>query len=254
MLDLSVVIITKNEESNLPRCLASLPKGAEVIVVDSGSKDGTQRIAQDFGAKVYTRPFDDHRAQKNAAIAYAERNWILSLDADEQLDPKLQERIKDICSAKEGKGEILGYRLKRQLVFLDRVMGYGRTTDYPIRLFRKGAGHFECAIHERLNIPKKRLHKLKDGSLLHYSYHNLSDYFERFNRYTSKIALTHQAQNRHFVFVAHLLRPWLEFVTRYFLRLGFLDGYAGYTYALMSSLYAYTKYAKLHELNLKAKK
>ena len=244
-LDLTVAIITLNEESNMDRCLRSLPKSAEVVVLDSGSSDQTCQIAERYGARVETRPFTNYADQKNAAIGLASRQWILSLDADEELSPQLRQSLESFVATSQS-GVM---KVRRRLVFMGRPMSYGRTVDYPLRLFRKGQGQFEAAIHEKFVTKASTTPDILAGDLLHYSYHNIEDYFSTFNRYTTLIASNHQRQGRHNpTILAHLLRPWFEFLNRYFLKLGFLDGYPGYTYALFSSLYTYVKYAKLREL------
>ncbi|HET9237338.1 MAG TPA: glycosyltransferase family 2 protein [Oligoflexus sp.] len=243
-LDLSVVIIAFNEEANLPRCLKSLPPGSEIIVLDSGSTDRTAAIAQEFGARVYQRPFTNFAEHKNAALAHATRRWVLSVDADEELDASLRDAISGAIS--DAEAGVQAYRVQRRLVFMGRRMHFGKTRDWPVRLFLRSEGRYVGSIHEELKVPG-RVARLAQGLLWHYSYRDLSDYFVRFNRYTTAIAERHMAEGKRVPMLGHLLRPWLEFVSRYVFRLGFLDGYPGYTYALISSLYAYIKYAKIIE-------
>ena len=242
-LDLSIIIIAYNEEDQLPRCLKSLPAGAEIIVLDSMSQDHTAQIAASFGAQVFQRPFTNFADQKNAALAYGTRKWVLAIDADEELSPELAQKLPELLTQTEASA----YRLDRRLVFMGRRMRYGKTKDRPLRLFLRGAGQYRGAIHEEY-VPRAGHTLFLSGAVLwHYSYRDLSDYFQRFNRYTSAIADQHAAQGKNPSFLGHVLRPWFEFFTRYVLRLGFLDGYPGYTYALISSLYSYVKYAKLFE-------
>ncbi|HYX36600.1 MAG TPA: glycosyltransferase family 2 protein [Oligoflexus sp.] len=243
-LDLSVVIIAFNEEANLPRCLKSLPPDIEIIVLDSGSTDRTAAIAQEFGAKVFQRPFTHFADHKNAALAHATRLWVLSVDADEELDAGLRQAIPEaIARAETG---VQAFRLQRRLVFMGRRMQFGKTRDWPVRLFLRSEGRYVGTIHEELKVAG-RVERLPQGLLWHYSYRDLNDYFVRFNRYTTAIAERHMAEGKRVPIMSHILRPWLEFFSRYVLRLGFLDGYPGYTYALISSLYAYIKYAKIQE-------
>lgn len=244
-LDLSVVIIAFNEETQLPRCLSSLPEGVEIIVLDSMSNDRTQDISLAFGAHVYQRPFSNFAEQKNAAIGYATRKWILAIDADEELSQNLKEKLPSLIQ--NSNAEVSAFRLDRRLIFMGQKMRFGKTRDRPLRLFLRGNGTYQGSIHEEYVPHKGKIVFLKDLILWHYSYKDLSDYFMRFNRYTSAIAEQHIANGKNPSFLSHVLRPWLEFFTRYILRLGFLDGYPGYTYALNSSLYAYTKYAKIFE-------
>jgi glycosyltransferase involved in cell wall biosynthesis len=245
-LPLSVVVITLNEEKRLANCLRSLPRGSEVVVLDSGSTDRTPEIAREFGASFQHRTFTNHAEQKNAAVALASRDWILSIDADEVLSPELAEEIADLCRA--GSSLHQGYAIRRRLVFMNRRLRYGKSTDFPLRLFRRDAGCFKSEIHERVVLSKGNAGRLK-GSMDHYSYDSLDDYFTRFNWYTSLVAKNHVKSGKSQVsLIAHVLRPWFEFVSRFIFRGGFLDGYPGYTYALLSSFYTYVKYAKFREL------
>jgi glycosyltransferase involved in cell wall biosynthesis len=243
---LSVVLITLNEEARILACLESLPAGAEIIVLDSGSIDRTRELASAFGARVEVRAFDNYASQKNAAVALASRPWVFSIDADEVVGPELAASLAEVTAS--AATPVVAYRVRRRLVFMGRPLRFGKAIDRPARLFRRGLGHFESAIHERLEVTGGSSGSLS-GELLHYSYADLSDYFRRFNLYTSRIAENHARAGRRLPLLPlHALRPWLEFLYRYIIRLGFLDGYAGYTYALVSSLYTYIKYAKLREI------
>lgn len=248
-MDLSVTIITLNEEDNLARCLRSLPKGCEIIVVDSNSHDRTKEIAVSFGAQVFDRPFANFAEQKNEAISHATKTWVLSIDADEELTPELANDIGAVVSGSTS-NEVLGYRILRQLHFMGQHMRWGKTADFPLRLVQRSAARFVGTVHEKIDISPDRIQRLH-SPLIHYSYKDLSDYFRRFNRYTSLIAEQHSSKGKSFSFAFHLLRPWLEFFNRFVLRLGFLDGYPGYVYALNSSLYAFIKYSKLLEFKKK---
>ncbi len=246
-IDLSVVVITLNEAANIKRCLGSLPKGCELIVLDSGSQDDTVSLARSMQARVEQRTFDNYANQKNAALSLATRSWVLSLDADEELLPACRQVIEALIL----KGQPAAYRINRQLVFMGRVMKHGRTSDHPVRLFPRESGHFVGTIHEKLSLqPSIPVHKLPSRAVvLHYSYKNLRDYFERFNRYTDQIALEHfNNKDPMPPFLVHVMRPWWDFLVRYFLKGGFLDGYPGYVYALVSSVYGFIKYSKLREI------
>jgi hypothetical protein len=206
-----------------------------------------------LGAKVEHRDFTTYAEQKNAAIHRATRGWILSIDADEVLSEELKRAIEKICGpqAKSPSSQsLIAYRIKRRLFFMGRRMRFGKTTDYPLRLFRKEQGRFVHDIHEKVSIASGSTGLLK-AEMEHHSYDDLSDYFFRFNDYTSKIANNHRKNGRKMPPLAlHVVRPWGEFFLRYFVRLGFLDGYPGYCYALFSSIYTFVKYAKLRELVL----
>lgn len=246
---LSVVIISFNEEERILRCLESLPEGVEVIVLDSHSKDKTAAIAKEWGAQVYTRVFDNYADQKNAAIAYASRPWILSLDADEVLEDTLKEEILSILSSASPKA---AYRLPRSLVYMGKKLRFSKGRDYPIRLFQKDKANFVGEIHERLDV-KGEVGRLR-GELLHFSYKNLDEYFERFNTYTRKIAEQHFKNGKRVFIATHFFRPFFEFFYRYIFLLGVLDGLAGLSYCMLSSFYTFVKYEKLRELQLLEKR
>lgn len=246
MLPLSVVIITLNEEKRLETCLRSLPRGSEIIILDSGSTDQTAQIASKYHALFRHHDFVNYADQKNKAISLATRPWVLSLDADEVLSENLREEIAQVVTRPPG--EVKGFQIKRRLVFMNRRLRFGKTTDWPMRLFLKEEASFSSAIHEKAVLKSGRVGSLR-APMDHYSYDNLEDYFKRFNSYTNLIAANHLNKGKEqFSIVAHVLRPWFEFVNRYVFRGGFLDGYQGYTYALLSSVYTFVKYAKLREM------
>lgn len=244
-LNLSVIIITLNEEEHITSCIQHLPEGSEIIILDSGSTDHTKSLATKLGAKVYHRDFDDFASQKNAAIKLASKQWILSLDADEIISQDLKNEI--VLQIKDNHICADAFRIHRKLVFMKKQLRYGKSQDQPIRLFRKNKAHFSKKIHEHL-IVQGSVAKLT-GSIKHYSYDSITDYFSRFNAYTSQISREHFFGKTPIPGkIPHAFRPWYEFVNRYIFRLGFLDGYPGYCYALFSSIYAFVKYAKLLEL------
>lgn len=215
-------------------------------MIDSGSQDATLAICKEFGATVFTRPFDFHSNQKNFGLLKVSRPWVLCIDADEELNPELCRGIATVCL---GGDFSKCYRLRRRLHFQGKLLRFGKTADRPLRLFPLGSATFHGTIHEELKPVDKVEQTLGDGYLIHRSYRDLTDYFVKFNKYTTRVAERHFEEGHRtptFGFLA--LRPLSDFVSRYFLRLGFLDGYAGYAYALISSTYAFVKYAKLVEM------
>ena len=246
MIPLSVVIITLNEEKRLTNCLRSLPRGSEVVILDSGSSDRTEQIARELGAQVHTRVFTNHAEQKNAALALANRTWVLAVDADEVLTKELADEVTRLSQEQNPSHQ--AYAIKRKLIFMNKRLSFGKSTDWPVRFFKRNTGRYHSEIHERFILDSGSAGKLT-ASMDHFSYDSIEDYFERFNWYTTLVAANHVKSGKEKVnLMSHLLRPWLEFVYRYFLRGGFLDGYPGYTYALLSSFYTFVKYAKFREL------
>jgi glycosyltransferase involved in cell wall biosynthesis len=262
---LSVVIITCNEEENLPRTLKSVEGlvrdlGGEIIVVDSGSTDRTVEIAKSFGAKVFVEEWKGFAAQKNSAIEKASGEWVLLLDADEKLDSQCAEHattcIHEDCFLRESEPYDTGllksgYWIARKNLFLGRWLKHGGFwPDRKLRLFKRGAGHMEQrAVHETVKVdgPTANL----KGALIHHAYPTLSAYIEHMNRYSSLGA--EMVGPRSFSFIDIFIRPRLTFFYNYFLRLGFLDGREGFLLHLYHSVYVSWKYAKAWELSRKSK-
>ena len=150
-LSLSVVIITLNEEANLARTLASVAWADEIVVLDSGSTDRTREVAESFRAKFFVEPWKGFAAQKNSALEKATGDWILSLDADEEVEPALAEEIRAVLGANPS---VAGFRIPRKNFFLGRWIKHGGFYPDPkLRLFRRGAGQFEDRlVHEDMRL------------------------------------------------------------------------------------------------------
>ncbi|HJS99231.1 MAG TPA: glycosyltransferase family 2 protein [Terriglobales bacterium] len=273
-MQLSVVIITFNEEANLGRTLASVAPlvrdgRGEIIVLDSGSTDRTVEIARQHGAKVFIEPWKGFSAQKNSALEKASGDWILSLDADEEVEPVL---LAEIAKSMQGPSELhewcltgklqsLGqeqirqklsdvpsaYYCRRKNYFLGRWIKHGGFWPDPkLRLFLRGTAQFESrAVHEDARTTG-RTSVIAAGTLLHHSYPALSDYIEHMNRYSSLAA--EMAGPRGFSVINIVLRPLATFIYNYFFRLGFLDGREGMLLHLYHAVYVSWKYAKAWEL------
>lgn len=243
MNGISAVIITFNEADRIEACLASVSFCDEIIIVDSGSTDGTQDIARHFTDKVTHHDWVGHKAQKEYAVSLARGPWILLLDADEIATAELAKSIRRL----DDNPPENGYLLRRDFYFMNSFMKHGGAfPDWLLRLFKKDRVKFiGTPTHEIITVDGQTL-KL-EGPLKHYSYRNIEDYFNRFNKYTSLGAADRFEKGKHFGFVQNF-RVFYEFIVRYFLKLGFLDGYPGFVYAMLSSFYAWTKYTKLKEI------
>lgn len=245
----------------------------EIIVVDSGSRDRTVELARSYGARVFVERWKGYAAQKNSAIEKATGDWILSLDADESLEPGLIAEIgeyysdlsaassrapseccltmRDAAEAAEraSKGEPLGFWIPRKNFFLGRWIKHGGFWPDPkLRLFRRGKASFEDrAVHEdvKLEGPTGRL----QNALLHHSYPTLSDYIDHMNRYSSLGAEMFSGKGYgSFSLLNIVFRPLVTFIYNYFFRLGFLDGREGLLLHLYHAVYVSWKYAKAWEL------
>lgn len=180
-MTLSVAIITKNEEANIRRTLESVRWANEIILVDSGSTDRTCDIARELGAKVFVEDWKGFAAQKNSAIEKCTGDWILSLDADEEVSAELAQDIRNKSNEKPD----LAYFVPRRNLFLGRWIKHGGFYPDPkLRLFRRGKGRFENrAVHETVQV-EGELGKLR-ADLIHHAYPTLSSYIEHMNSYSS---------------------------------------------------------------------
>jgi glycosyltransferase involved in cell wall biosynthesis len=247
---LSVALITRNEAANLPRTLASVGWAAEIVVVDSGSTDATVEIARQAGARVFEEPWKGFAAQKNSAIAHTTGDWVLSLDADEEVSPELAREIQALLA---GEPIFSAWRIPRLNHFLGRPLRHGGYWPDPkLRLFRRGSAQFaERPVHETMQMVGKAdgpVGQLK-GHLIHRCYPTLADYIEHMNRYSSIAAQTLVDSGRagsSWLWLAWnaLLNPAATFLYNYVFRLGFLDGRAGLLQHLNHSIYIHWKFAK----------
>ena len=245
MATLSVIVITRNEEHNISACLDSVRWADELIVVDAQSTDRTVEIAREYTPHVHVKPWLGYSEAKELALSAAAGEWVLWVDADERVTPKLAEEIREAVRLDDR--SVAGYSVPRRAYFLGKWIRHcGWYPARVVRLFRKGSGTFSDAlVHERLDLngPVGRLHH----DLLHFTDENLDHYFMKFNRYTSLAAEELFAKRRSFWLLDLLIRPPAFFFKMYVLRLGFLDGIQGLILSVLSSCYVFAKYAKLWE-------
>jgi len=252
-LSLSVVIITLNEGRNIGRCLKSLRFSGkvfakpEVIVVDAQSQDPTTAIARKLGAKVFVRPWKGYSDQKNWALAKCRGEWILSLDADEELRPELIREIER--KVRETPAGVDGYFIKRRAFFLGKWIRHcGWWPDAQLRLIRKGSGKFtDEPVHEGLEVRGKTLDL--DEPMNHYSYDTIRQYLKKMNRYSDLYLLdvARKEKKKAFWMYYVTLAPLLTFLRMYISRGGILDGWHGFMVCGLSAFHDFCKYAKLWE-------
>ncbi len=247
-MTLSVAIVSLNEEANLGRTLESVKWADEIVVVDSGSTDRTCDVAREYGAKVIHEPWRGYVAQKNYALELCTEDWILALDADEEVSPGLADEIRGVVSAG---GKFEGYSMPRQNLFLGKWMRHGGFYPDPkLRLFRRGAGYstgFDP--HDRYELKSQGPVKQFRYPLVHYTYPTLTYYLEHMNRYSSlgaKMAVGKGHSS--FSLLNIVARPLATFAYNYFIRLGFLDGREGLLLHLYHAGYVSWKYSKAWEL------
>jgi glycosyltransferase involved in cell wall biosynthesis len=256
-MTISVAIVAMDEEANIGRTLASVRWADEIVLVDSGSKDRTCEIAREHGARVVAEPWRGYVAQKQYAIELCTKDWVLLLDADEEVSPGLAEEIR---AAMASPNPASGYKLPRKNLFLGRWIRYGGFYPDPkLRLFRRGQGfvtghdpHDRCELKPRVPGQGPQQTKQFSNALIHYTYPTLTLYLGHMNRYSSLGAQLAVAKgHRSFSFINIVLRPAATFVYNYFIRLGFLDGREGLLLHLYHAGYVSWKYAKAWELGRK---
>ena len=265
-MKLSVCIITLNEEANIGRTLKSVQPlvadgQGEIIVVDSGSTDKTVEIAKNFGATVYTEPWKGFAAQKNSALEKAQGEWVLSLDADEELTGALAEMLRFFLREQEGKSANTGGLIWRSHLFLGKIMKHGGYPEKKLRVFPRGKAKFKnVPVHEDLVMEGQPIdltlwyHPNDQCHLLHHAYPTLSGYIEHMNKYSSLGAEMEVEKGRKgFSLINIVIRPWLTFVYNYIFRLGFLDGKEGLLLHMYHAVYVSWKYAKVWELSRPSK-
>lgn len=244
-MNLSIVIITKNEEHNIRRCIQScLPLGAEVLVLDSSSTDDTVYIAKELGAKVIDVDWKGYGATKNIGAAQASNDWILSLDADEELNEALQDAVK---IAVENETGVQGYWLRRTMVYNGKNLNFGAVrNERRLRLYKKSRLHWNnSVVHELLepieksaNLPFGEL----QGSLLHYSYTDAQDMGNRLDKYARLGAQKYSKKGKAYLYFKRFVNPKFSFINNYFFRMGFVEGKEGFEFAKALASYTFKKY------------
>lgn len=249
-MTLSVAIVAMDEEANIGRTLGSVRWADEIVLVDSGSKDRTREIAREYGARVIVEPWRGYVAQKQYAVDLCTKDWVLLLDADEEVTPGLAEEIR---AALVDPNAASGYSIPRKNLFLGRWIRHGGFyPDAKLRLFRRGQGfvtghdpHDRCELKADITQVTRQF----SNAMVHYTYPTLTYYIGHMNRYSSLGAELAVAKGRRGFSSAHIvLRPLATFFYNYVVRLGFLDGREGLLLHLYHAVYVSWKYAKAWEL------
>ncbi len=248
---LSVTIITLDEEKDLPKCLESVKDLAdEIVVVDSGSTDKTVEIARKFAAEVFVRKFDNYSNQKNFAANMAKGDWILSVDADEEIEPALANEIK--LKLRDIKNGINGFSIPRKNIILGKFIRYTRwqpELDRHIWLWKKDAGKWVNEVHEEVLVEGK-VEKLKNAKI-HKQYKSVEEFFQMMVRYSQFDAEERVGKGIHFSYLRLFFDPIYNFLVRYFYRLGFLDGWRGFVLSYLMAVYHLIVWVKIWEKDRK---
>ncbi len=241
---ISAIVITFNEAANIAVCLESLKWCSEIIVVDSESKDDTVNISQKYTDKIISVNNLTYGEKRNAGIDKAEYEWILWIDADERISPKLKEEILQLIENGNSKE---AYLLNRKSFFINRFIKHcGWYPDYTLRLFKKSCGiRFNSAlVHEKAEYSGDP-GKLK-YDILHYTDKTFEHYFNKLNKYTGFSSEELYLKGRKASIFDIIFRPAFTFFKMYFLKLGILDGYTGLVLCTLSSVHVFAKYSKLY--------
>lgn len=244
---ISAVLITLNEEENIDRALDSLKNLAdEIIVVDSGSIDKTIKIAEKYGAKTFFREFDNFAEQKNWATSKAKGDWILSLDADEEIPEKLAEEIKKAVTS----DSYNGYLIPRRNFILGKEIKHSRwSPDTHIWLWKKDFGKWTGDVHEEISVEGEV--GLLKNSKIHNSHKSIKDFMNSNNLYSTLEAESLFRKNIKFSFLKMVWQSIFEFSIRYIYKAGFLDGKVGFTLCYLMGIYKTTVWIKVWELEQK---
>lgn len=249
MTQLSVIIITCNEQANIQACLDSVRFADEVIVLDSGSTDETVALAKAAGATVHTtQDWPGFGPQKNRALALAKHPWVLSLDADERVSPVLAKEIRGAMDGQRGQA----FEIPRLTQFCGQWIRHcGWTPDRVLRLFQRGVARFsDDLVHERVIVDGVVTARL-NTPLLHFSYPTPSHYWRKLEQYSQAWAQQRAARGQHTSMGRAAAAGVVAFVRSYVFRLGFLDGAMGFAVCTMQAQAAFGKYFALYCLNQK---
>jgi glycosyltransferase involved in cell wall biosynthesis len=247
-LPLSVFVVTLDEEVNLRRCLESL-KGmaAEIVVVDSGSRDGTRAVAEAFGAKWLEREWSGFRDQKNFGLEHCTQAWVLNLDADEEMSDDLRDSMRVFLERDESGTD--GASFSRLSYFLGRWIRHGDWyPDVKLRLFRREKGRFEgVGGHDHLVMEGEGGVERLRGDLLHFSYPTMNDYIRKLIAFSDAHLQSELEKGRRWSLMGNLFRPLWRFFRSYVLRLGFLDGFPGFWVAVATGFSTFVRHSRLYE-------
>lgn len=245
---ISACIITLNEEKNIRRCIDSVTWCDEIVVLDSFSTDRTLDICREYTDKVYQQSWKGYIGQRNAIRELASCEWLLFLDADEEISPGLRREIQDFFL--QGARKYVGLKFPRQVYYLGKWIKRGEwNPDIKLRLFLKNRGHSAGQEpHDQVLVdgPVKTLR----GKLWHYTYENIEHHLNTMNRFTGISARAMYASGRRFKYSDISIRPFFRFLKGFVFKMGFLDGRRGFIIAAISALGVAMKYAKLWELQI----
>ena len=242
MAKISACIISFNEEKKIEDCLKSLDGIVdEIVVVDSNSTDKTVEIARKYTDKIIFQDFLGFIEQKNFALEHATNDWVLSLDCDERLSPELQRAITDI---KDNIDDADAYKMPRKTFYVYRWLNHCWYPDIKIRLFNKKHAHWGGTNpHDHIVTPGSNIVQLP-GDIYHYSFDSISDHLKTIDKFTEIGADELIRKNKSFSILSPFTHSSWLFIKIYFLKRGFLDGFAGIIVSVLSATHVFVKYSK----------
>jgi len=245
---LSVIIITKDEEDRIEACLQSVYGWAdEIIVLDSGSTDRTVEIVKKYTGQVFVTDWPGFGPQKQRALEKTTCEWVLSVDADEQVTPELKNEI-DQCLNRNP--QQVGFFIRRAVVIFGKRLDHGRTGRANLRLFRREGTRFsDDPVHEEAIPPKGKIGKL-NGRLLHATYRDMFHAMNKFSQYSWEWAKLKHASGQRAGLIKAIVHSCWMFISCYFIKLGFLDGRRGLLMAILFWQYTFNKYSALWSLEI----
>lgn len=244
-LPISVTIITLNEEANLKRCLNSVSDiVGEIVIIDSGSTDGTSAIAEQYGVPIRFNTWPGHVEQKNHALGFCTLPWVLSLDADEALSDELRESLISLFST--GMPAADGYWVNRRTFYLNDWIRHAWYPEWRLRLIRREIGEW-VGINPHDHLKEPSVTRKLSGDLLHYSYRDIEDHLQRTIRYARIGAEENIRKGEQFRWYRLIFSPWLRFLKSLFIRQAWRDGWRGWIIAFSSMLACFAKYAFIYE-------
>lgn len=249
---ISAFIVCCNEERQIRRCLESIAWCDEIVIVDSGSQDQTVQICKEFTSKLLFRPWTGYVEQKRFALENCTSEWVLNIDADEEVSPELKEEILallvlDRATSAANNAEVNGFQINRVVYFLDRWWRKGGWyPEFRLRLCRRLKTTWMGVDPHEKAVVEGRTKRLK-GELFHYSFTDLTDYMRRMNTLASNAADTMVKNGRRPSFIDIAIRPWTRFFKFYLLKKGFREGIAGFVVAVIEAVSVFLKYSKVWE-------
>lgn len=247
-MPISVVIICRNEAGIIGKSISAVQVFTDdVVVVDSGSTDGTQQMVTAMGARLIETNWDGYGSNKNKGVAIAKYDWILSIDADEVIDDRLTQEIQKLILT----DATIVYKILFRAYLGNKMIRFGEwANDAHIRLYNRHHTRWtEAQVHETLQLPVHTKTITLKGYIHHYTSKNIADFSKKTVTYAMLNAMKYHQQGKKAGLIKSRVAATFSFIYNYLLRLGFLDGEAGFTVAKMNAWYTWLKYTRLRELN-----